>query len=457
MSNRILIADDDHSVVAAIDLLLREEGYTTLTANDTSQIVFHAKKAAFDLILMDMNYQLDTTSGQEGLEIIKAIRELDKDVAIVAMTGWGSIELSVNAIKSGANDFIEKPWDNARLLSVIRNQLALKQKGEEARHLGQENRQLKQNLLSDQGVIAIDPSSQSVLNTAEQIADTDISVLILGENGTGKSLLAEHIHKHSSRKEGPFIPVNMGAIPENLFESEMFGHVKGAFTDAHKDRVGRFQMANGGTLFLDEIADIPLAQQVKLLRVLETREFEAVGSSETQKANVRVICATNADIHTLIKQGKFREDLFYRLSTMDITLPPLRMRPLDIKPIVEKLIDRISKKYQKSDLVMSQEAYAALLSYSWPGNIRELSHCVERAVILSRGEVIHTDALRLGGQPSPETKEHSRLLTMDEIEQQAIEARLLLFEGNALQTAASLGLSKSAYYRRLEKFQIRNK
>ena len=406
---------------------------------------------------MDMNYQLDTTSGQEGLEIIKTIRELNKDVAIVAMTGWGSIELSVNAIKNGANDFIEKPWDNARLLSVIRNQLALKQKGEEARHLGQENKQLKQNLLSDQGVVAVDPSSQSVLKTAEQIADTDISVLILGENGTGKSLLAEHIHKHSSRNEGPFIPVNMGAIPENLFESEMFGHVKGAFTDAHKDRVGRFQMAQGGTLFLDEIADIPLSQQVKLLRVLETGDFEAVGSSETQKANVRVICATNADIHALIKQGTFREDLFYRLSTMDITLPPLRMRPLDIKPIVEKLIDRISKKYQKSDLVMSQEAYAALLSYSWPGNIRELSHCIERAVILSQGDVIHTDALRLAGNVSQTSNQESKLLTMDEIEQQAIESRLLLFDGNAQQTAASLGLSKSAYYRRLEKFQIRSK
>ena len=457
MNNRILIADDDPSVVAAIDLLLREEGYATLTANDTQQIVFHTQKKSYDLILMDMNYQLDTTSGQEGLEIIETIRKMDENVAVVAMTGWGSIELSVRAIKIGANDFIEKPWDNTRLLSVIKNQLALKYKGEEARQLGQENHQLKQNLLSEQGVIAEDPSSKTVLNTAEQIAATDISVLILGENGTGKSLLAEHIHKHSNRSAGPFIPVNMGAIPENLFESEMFGHVKGAFTDAHKDRVGRFQMAEGGTLFLDEIADIPISQQVKLLRVLETGEFEPVGSSETKTANVRVICATNADIHSLIKRGAFREDLFYRLSTMDITLPPLRMRPMDIKPIVDRLVTRLSKKYQKSDVSMSIEAYSALIHYPWPGNIRELTHCIERAIILSQGVAINPMDLRLDGKNSDGVSQDSRLLTMDEIEQQAIESRLRLFDGNPQKTADSLGLSKSAYYRRLEKFQIRNK
>jgi len=461
MNKHILIADDDAAVVTALNVLLESEGYSTTTANTTEQIIFLVKQRAFDLVLLDMNYQLDTTSGQEGLALLDEIRREKPALPVVVMTGWSSIELSVAAMRGGANDFVEKPWDNERLLSIIATQIKLAEGYEREHKLDVENRLLRESLSDSRDDFLVKAAaSVGLMETAKQVALSDMSIILYGENGTGKSKLAEHIHQMSTRRSGPFIAVNMGAIPENLFESEMFGHVKGAFTDAKSDRVGRFEIASGGTLFLDEVANIPLSQQAKLLRVLESQEYEPVGSNKTQIADVRVICATNANLNALCEAGEFRKDLMYRLSGMDLHIAPLRDRLEDIMPIVEQQLALLCKKYQRGSVQISDCARDALLAYDWPGNIRELRHCIERALVLTKTQLIHADDLRLVSSPNnlpsveSEVDSVDQEQTLDEIERSIIERRLKKYGGQAVLTANSLGLSRSAFYRRLDKYHI---
>ncbi len=462
MNKHILIADDDAAVVAALVILLEDEGYRTSTASSVEQVLLLVDRNHYDLLLLDMNYQLDTTSGQEGLAVIGRVREKDSALPIVVMTGWGSVELCVTAMQRGAGDFVEKPWNNDRLLSVLRNQISLGEERRLVRRLDSENTLLRQSLGEDDtGFMARDPATLALLDEAERLAVSDINVLLYGENGTGKSVLAKHIHSRSDRGSGPFIAVNMGAIPENLFESEMFGHVKGAFTDARQDRIGRFELAAGGTLFLDEIANIPLSQQAKLLRVLESGEFEKVGCHRTRIADIRVISATNADLQCLCEQGLFRKDLLYRLSGIDLTLPPLRERRRDIVPLAQNYLHKATGKYKKPHLELSPAAEQVLLAYDWPGNVRELQHCIERAVILSRTGSIEPADLRLVApgpdsvdNPPTELPTDSPEPTLEDLEKHLICERLRKYQGQAAEAAHSLGLSRSALYRRLEKYRI---
>ena len=347
MNKQILIADDDTAVAVSLQLMLEEEGYATRLARTVEEVKFLVNKEIFDLVLLDMNYELDTTSGKDGLGLIEFIQQEQPNLPTVAMTGWGSVSLSVSAMQKGAKDFIEKPWNNERLLSIINTQIHLAESQKRVDKLDTENAILKQSLPNSSNFITDDPVSERVLSIAEQVAATDINVLILGENGTGKSHMAKCLHDMSNRANQPFISVNMGAIPEQLFESEMFGHIKGAFTDAKSDRIGLFELAEGGTLFLDEIANIPLSQQAKLLRVLESNEFERVGSSQTKKANVRIVCATNADLQLLCEEKLFRTDLMYRLTGIDLTIPPLRERKRDIMLIAQSHLETMANKYQR--------------------------------------------------------------------------------------------------------------
>jgi DNA-binding NtrC family response regulator len=408
---------------------------------------------------MDLNYTRDTTSGQEGLELIGKLRELDPDLPMVVMTAWGTIDLAVQAVRAGAGDFIEKPWDNPRLLSVLRNQMALGEARRKAQRLKAENDMLRADERADSGeFIADSPAMRPVMQMVERVAPADANILITGENGTGKSELAELIHQRSSRAGKPFIKVNMGGISEHLFESEMFGHVRGAFTDAKGDRIGRFELADGGTLFLDEIGNIPLSQQAKLLRVLEDGEFERVGSSRTQSAQVRVISATNADLDTLIGEQRFRQDLLFRLNTVEIHLPPLRERGEDILRLGRRFLARHAQRYRREGLHLSPAAEAVLLRYPWPGNVRELNHVLERAVLMASGKEISVADLHLKSNSAAPAESRAidaiEGLTLDAAEELMIRQALVRSSGNLSHAADALGLSRAALYRRLEKYSI---
>jgi DNA-binding NtrC family response regulator len=444
----IFIADDQRDVVESLRLLLKGEGYAAETFDHPDPLVDALRTRAADAVLMDLNYTRDTTSGEEGLDTVARIRAFDAGTPIVVMTAWGSIELAVEAMRRGAQDFIEKPWDNERLLSVLRTQVALGQALNRARALEAENRQLT---AADNELIAASPIMEPVLDTIERVAPTDANVLITGESGCGKGLVARIVHARSPRTERSLVIVNIGSLSETVFESEMFGHVKGAFTDAKTDRVGRFELADGGTLFLDEIANIPVAQQARLLRVLEDGQFERLGSSRTQRVDVRVLAATNADIHAEIDAGRFRKDLLYRLNTIHIHLPPLRDRGDDVLRLAQRFLERHAQRYRRPVEGFSEAALSALRRYRWPGNVRELSHVVERAVLMSRGKGIGPADLRLDPGPAPSDR---RAMTMEAIEQEAIRAALGRHEGNVIAAADELGMSRSALYRRMEKFGL---
>lgn len=459
---RILIADDDHNILAALKLLLSCADYDVTLASHPEQVVKLFSQQSFDCVLLDLNFNLDTTSGEEGLAIIEQLNKMDENVPIVVMTGWATVELAVNAMQKGAADFIQKPWENERVLTIVETQIRLAKQCHQALKLNQENQLLK----SDNGyfdtLIAESESMKQVLFMANQVALSDINILITGDNGTGKSLLAEHIHAKSKRKEHSLINVNMGAISESLFESEMFGHVKGAFTDARENRIGRFELADQGSLFLDEIGNIPISQQAKLLRVLESQQFEKVGASKTQQVDTRVIAATNADIEALIKAGEFRQDLLYRLNTVVLKLPSLRERIDDIMPMADHFLTVFAEKYHKQNLFFSEQATTALLTYQWPGNIRELNHMIERAVVLSTGEEICLAQLALTpAEDSSQTRQQNiddysddLEQTLDDIDREVIQRRLQRHGGNMVDVAKSLGLSRSAFYRRIDKYNL---
>ena len=456
MSQTILVVDDDAGVLSALNLLLKAEGFASVSADNPKKALAALNRQDFDLIIMDLNYSLDTTSGEEGMGLIGDFRKLDDLIPIVVMTGWGTIEVAVNSMQKGANDFIQKPWENDRLLAIVNNQIKLAQSQKQSQKLSAQNQLLRNEVESNQTIIAQSASMLKVMGVVEQVAKSDISVLLTGENGTGKSLLARHIHQLSGRNSAAQISVNMGAVTESLFESEMFGHVKGAFTDAKSTRIGRFELADGGTLFLDEIANTPYSQQGKLLRVLEESQFEKVGASKTQTVDIRLISATNADLEAAVNDGAFRKDLLYRINTIEIEIPPLRQRIEDILPLANAFLEKVATKYSQPAVEISDQAAKVLTAYDWPGNIRELGHVMERAQILSQGNCIDEQALGISVNPtdvSQDALEEQDLRTLDEIDSQVIQKRLAHFDGNALQTAKSLGLSRSAFYRRLEKIE----
>jgi DNA-binding NtrC family response regulator len=442
---RILVVDDQAHIRDSLTLMLEPEGYDVLEADSPSVATQSLETHDVDLVIMDMNYTVDTTSGEEGLALIEAIRQKDNVLPIVVMTAWANIDISVKAIKRGANDFIEKPWNNARLLSLIQNQVSLARERQTNRRLTEAVKQGEKA----SNIIANAPSMQSVMALIERTAVSDANILLTGESGVGKSLFAGVIHRLSERREAPMISVNMGALSDTLFESELFGHQKGAFTDAKANRMGRFEMADKGTLFLDEIANIPMGLQGKLLRVLESGEYEPLGSSKTRHANVRIISASNVNFQEEIEANRFRQDLLYRLNTITIDIPPLRERKEDIAPIANSLLAHLVKKYRKPDMRFGKDALDALLAHSWPGNVRELSHCVERAILMAIGdEISHHD---LGLMPSQNTGDFMQL-TLEEAEIRLIANALDVHQGNVLLAAEKLGISRAALYRRLEKY-----
>lgn len=457
--SHILIADDDPSIVAALRLFLKSEGFKVTTASSPAEAVFFVKQNDIDLALIDLNYHADTTSGQEGINLTEQLASLDESLAIVCMTGWASVEIAVEVMKAGAGDFVEKPWENERLLTVITNQLKLREQKLQNQVLNQENQNLKNELAQGDGELIVESAPmKALLAQLAQIAKADINVLITGPNGTGKSLLAQHIHNLSNRNNERFVSVNMGAISESLFESELFGHVKGAFTDAKENRIGRVELAEKGTLFMDEIGNIPLPQQAKLLRLLEEHQFEKVGSSKTQTANIRLISATNANLDAMVEDATFRQDLLYRLNTFVVRLPSLAERKDDILPMANNFIAKAAKRFNKPAPSLSPAACDVLLAYDWPGNVRELSHTLERATLLAVSEISPEHLMLMPSATQvPQAQEQITAKyqgTMDEIEKAVIEQRLMEYQGNALDTAKSLGLSRSAFYRRLDKFGI---
>src|SRR6187200_1746099 len=389
---RILLADDQRDVLEALRILLKSEGYQTEGVTSLAGIFHALEKKEYSLLLMDLNYTRDTTSGQEGLSAISKIQEIDATLPIVVMTAWATIELAVDAMKRGARDFVTKPWDNQRLLTIVRTQIELAAALRRERKLEAENEMLRGPMPD---LIAQSPTMRPVVEMISRVAPSDANVLITGENGTGKSLIAQAIHALSPRATRTMITVNMGGLSETLFESELFGHVKGAFTDAKTDRAGRFELADESTLFMDEIANIPLAQQAKLLRVIETGEFERVGSSKTLRANVRIISATNANPHEEIAAGRFRQDLLFRLNTIEVALPSLRERREDIAPLAAHFLRQHAERYRKKLTGFESPAHEALTRHQFPGNVRELDHIIERAVLMSQGTQIKANDLGL--------------------------------------------------------------
>ncbi|HUS12341.1 MAG TPA: sigma-54 dependent transcriptional regulator [Pyrinomonadaceae bacterium] len=456
--SRILIADDQADVLAALRLLLKANRFDIETAASPAGVLEAIDSKELDVVLMDLNYARDTTSGSEGLDLVTRIQAIDPTLPVVVMTAWGSVDLAVEAMRRGARDFIQKPWDNARLLAVVRTQVELANALRRGQRLEAENLTLRDSAAGEgakqPNIVAESPAMKSVLKIVERIGPADANVLITGENGVGKGVIAQALHRTSARAGKPLVSLNAGALAEGVFESELFGHVRGAFTDARADRVGRFELADGGTLFLDEIANVPLTLQPKLLRVLETGEFERVGSSKTRKVDVRVLSATNADLHVEVSEGRFRQDLLFRLNTVEIHLPPLRERREDIAPLAEYFLRQHSERYRRGSMSLTPQALDALRAHAWPGNVRELDHVVERALLMSSSNVV--TAFDLALQSKPDTRLSSRLeeMSLEEAERILITKALARFEGNANRAAEALGLSRSALYRRLQKYGL---
>jgi DNA-binding NtrC family response regulator len=447
---RILIADDQADVLEALRLLLKGEGFKIETANAPAQVLGAIEERDYDAVLMDLNYARDTTSGQEGLDLLSRIQKLDGTLPVIVMTAWGSVDVAVEAMRRGARDFVQKPWDNARLLSIVKTQVELGQALRKGVRLEAENQLLRNDRKPK--MIAQSAVMQPVLDIIQRVGPADANVLITGENGTGKGLVAQLLHAVSPRASKPMVTVNLGGIAEGVFESELFGHIKGAFTDAKNDRVGRFELAEGGTLFLDEIANLPVKHQPKLLRVLETGEFERVGSSKTRRANVRIISATNANLDEEVAQGRFRQDLLFRLNTVELRLPPLRDRREDIPLLARFFLNQHALRYRKNMEGFSDAVMQALLRYAWPGNVREMDHAIERAVLMSLGTIV--EARDLGLQSGKEAARRLEDMSLEEVEAFLIQRTLAQCDGNVSRAAEKLGLSRSALYRRLQRFGL---
>jgi len=447
---RVLVADDQPHILEAVELLLVPQGIRVDCVRSPQLLLEALGQSEYDVLLIDLNYTRDTTSGQEGLDLLARIQDFDTRLPVIVMTAWGNIDLAVESIKRGARDFIQKPWENERLISLIRVHAELRLALRRAQQLELENRLLRPDGAPD--FIASAPPMQQVLDLIARVGPSDANVLITGEHGTGKEIVARLLHAASSRSRNALVAVNAGGLPEGTFESEIFGHVKGAFTDARTDRIGRFELANGGTLFLDEIANVPMRQQAKLLRVLETGELERVGSSQTRKVDARVLCATNAKLHEEVKAGNFREDLLFRINTVEIHLPPLRERREDIPLLAQHFLNRNRARYRKQVKGFSPAGMQQIMQYAWPGNVRELEHMVERAVLLCRGDEIEPADFALSGGRAPESSFDN--MSIDDVEAMLIRKMLRRCDGNISQAAEALGLSRAALYRRIEKYGL---
>jgi DNA-binding NtrC family response regulator len=443
----VLIADDQPDVLEALRFVIKGQGYRTESANSPASVLHALESRDFDAVIMDLNYSRDTTSGAEGLDLLARIQAIDSTVPVIVTTAWGSVELAVEAMRRGARDFIQKPWDNERLSTILNTQIELSRALRKGQRLEAENLALQAERFPE--IIAQSAAMRPVMDLIARVGPSDAHVLITGENGAGKSLVAKALHSVSLRSHRPFIVVNAGGLAEGVFESELFGHVKGAFTDAKTDRVGRFEMADGGTLFLDEIANLSANLQAKLLRTIETGEFEKVGSSQARRVDVRIFSATNADLNQECASGRFRQDLLFRLNTVEIPLPPLRERREDIPVLAGHFAAKHARRYRKDVAGFDESAMKALLSYAWPGNVRQLDHAVERAVLMAQGSLLKPADLALasGRDGAPRLED----MSLEEVEALLIRKALARFNGNISQAAEALGLSRSALYRRLQK------
>src|SRR5258706_1362777 len=446
----ILIADDQADVCEALRLLMKGEGYRSHLVSSPGAGFQAIGDHDFDLAFIDLNYARDTTSGKEGLDLLSQLQALDGSLPVVVMTAWSSVELAVAAMRQGARDFVQKPWENERLLAIVRNQIELGRALRKGEKLEAENQLLRGD--GNFQLIAGSTAMRPVLELIGRVGPSDANVLITGENGTGKGTVARALHAVSLRSSRPLAIVNAGGLSEGVFESELVGHVKGAFTDAKTDRVGRFEMADGGTIFLDEIANVPMNLQPKLLRVLETGEFERVGSSKTRRVDVRILSATNSDLHAEVTGGRFRQDLLFRLNTIEIRIPPLRDRREDIPILAAYFLRQHAQRYRKRVTVFEASALRALTEHAWPGNVRELDHSVERAVLMTHGPEMKTEdlGLRAGGEREKPVDD----MSLEEVECFLIKKALGRFDGNVSRAAEALGLSRSALYRRLQRYGL---
>lgn len=447
---RVLIADDQGDVLEALRLLFKAEGVQQETASSPARVLAALDTREFDVALIDLNYARDTTSGEEGLHLLSRIQALDPTLPVVVMTAWGSVDLAVEAMRRGARDFVQKPWENARLMAIIRTQMALSQALRTGQRLEAEN-----SLLRGAGMptlVAESSAMRAVVQVIARVGPSDANVLILGENGTGKGVVARALHAASTRASRPITIVNSGGMSEGIFESELFGHVRGAFTDARADRVGRFEVADQGTLFLDEIANIPMTQQAKLLRVIETGEFERLGSSRTRRVDTRLLSATNANLAEEVAAGRFRQDLLFRLNTIEIGLPPLRERREDLPLLARHFLRQHAQRYRKRLTGFESAAMQRLFDHPWPGNVRELDHAVERAVLMAAGTVVTPGDLGL--RPTQDGGGRLEDMSLEEVESLLIQKAMARFDGNVSQAARALGLSRSALYRRLQRYGV---
>jgi len=447
----VLVADDQDDVLEALRLLLKSVGIAVVTASTPRGVEEAIAAQDFDAVLMDLNYMRDTTSGREGFDLLGRLRMSDSSLPIIVMTAWGSVEGAVEAMRRGARDYVQKPWDNERLVATLRTQIELGRALRRSRCLEGESARQRDGALPP--IIARSRIMEPVIKLVERIGPSDANVLITGEHGTGKEVIARWLHAISMRKNRGFVPVNSGALSDGVFESELFGHVRGAFTDAKTDRVGCFELADGGTLFLDEIGTMPHGQQAKLLRVLQSGEFQPVGASKVRRASVRVLSATNIDVNKEIAEGRFREDLLYRLNTVEIHVPPLRERKDDVMHLALHFLQRHAQRYSRPIREISASALEALAEHAWPGNVRELEHVIERAVLIAHGDTLEAEDLGLRARKDAGVRLED--MTLEEVERTLVQKALAKSRGNVSEAAEALGLSRSAFYRRMQQFGLK--
>ncbi len=450
---KILMIDDDEDVLLAAKMLLKKYGYQVIIEKNPNKIPFLLNNDTYDVILLDMNFSKDTTSGKEGFEWLKQIKEKDASAVVIMITAFGDVEMAVRALKEGATDFVLKPWQNEKLIATISTAIRLKKSYNEVDKLRKAKEMLEEQISQPfRDIIGNSPAIKEVFTLIDKVAKTDANILILGENGTGKELIARAIHQKSMRKDSSFVSVDMGAITETLFESELFGHKKGAFTDAREDRPGRFELANGGTLFLDEIGNLSLSLQSKLLTALQSRQVTRVGSNNSMEVDIRLICATNMNLHQMVKDGKFRQDLLYRINTVEVTIPPLTERGDDIPMLANHFLNHYSKKYRKDVLSISVDAMTKLKKYPWPGNVRELQHSIERALIMADSATLQGSDFLFSRKGNDAVNVDT--LNLDEVEKAAVAKAIQLHNGNISKAAEELGLTRASLYRRMEKYGI---
>ncbi len=445
--------DDDEDVLLAAKMLLKKSNHQVIIEKNPNKIPFLLNNDSYDVILLDMNFSKDTTSGKEGFEWLKQIKERDPNAVVIMITAFGDVEMAVRALKEGATDFILKPWQNEKLVATISTAIKLKKSYNEVDKLRKAKQMLEEQISQPfRDIIGQSAALKEVFGLIDKVAKTDANVLILGENGTGKELVARAIHQKSMRKDSSFVAVDMGAITETLFESELFGHKKGSFTDAREDRPGRFELANGGTLFLDEIGNLSMSLQSKLLSALQSRQVTRVGSNQALEVDIRLICATNMPLHQMVNEGKFRQDLLYRINTVEITIPPLSDRIDDIPMLATHFLNHYSKKYRKDVLSISPEAMNKLKKYPWPGNVRELQHAIERAVIMADSPTLQESDFLFSRKGTDEIANDT--LNLDEVEKAAVVKAIQLHNGNISKAAEELGLTRASLYRRMEKYGL---